>query len=78
MAEIGGEVWVLDEGIPYPCRVVDKRGSKLEVNFKNRNFRYDLWLDEDSPRIVDCPSEFVTGGSQVSARAAGIKNKGLR
>ena len=57
---------MLGEGIPYPCRVVDKRGSKLELHFKNWNARYDLWLDEDSPRIVDCPSEVVADGSQVS------------
>ena len=75
MAEVGGEVWVLDGGIPYPCRVVDKRGGKLEQIFKNWNARHDLWLDEDSPRIVDCPGEVVASDSQVSVRAADVKNK---
>ena len=68
MFNIGDMIWVMDKNKPYQCKIVDKRGTKLEVHFKNFNTRHDIWIEEDSPRIVEGPPPVV-------GRVSGEKSK---
>ena len=75
MAVVGDEIWVLQNGKPYKCRVVDRRDSLSEVHFLNWNKKHDLWLKEDSPLIVDGPDGAEINVSQPQASCSGSKNK---
>ena len=70
MPQIGEDIWVLEGDKPYQCRVVNRAGRKVEVHFKNWNRRYDVWIDEDSERIVDGPG----GKSLVDMSSGDVTN----
>ena len=75
MPEVGDEIWVLEDNKPYSCKVIDKRNGRLELHFKQWNKRYDIWIEEDSSRIVDGPDVLVCDDSQVSVQPTEAKNK---
>ena len=52
MMEVGDNIYVLEDGKPYKCKVVGKRNDSIEVHFIRFKKRYDEWINLDSDRIV--------------------------
>lgn len=71
MYEIDDIIWVRENSIPYKCKVVAKRneGSEIKVHFVRFKDKYDIWLETDSPRIVDPPQTEHISSSQPSTSA---------
>ena len=52
-------IYVLDKGKEYACKIVDRneKGQQIKVHFVGWNKKCDIWLDEDSERIVPSPND---------------------
>ena len=52
MMEVGDNIYVLEDGKPYKCKVVGKRHDSIKVHFIRFKKRYDEWINLDRDRIV--------------------------
>ena len=52
-------IYVMDKGKEYACKIVERneKGQKIKVHFVGWNKKCDIWLDEDSDRIVPSPND---------------------
>ena len=52
-------IYVMDKGKQYACKIVERneKGEKIKVHFVGWNKKCDIWLDEDSDRIVPSPND---------------------
>ena len=47
-----GDLFVMEKGVTYPCKIVKRRKGEVLVHFTKFSDRHDVWLDENSDRFV--------------------------
>ena len=68
MMEVGDNIYVLEDGKPYKCKVVGKRDDSIEVHFIRFKKRYDEWINLDSDRIVRSAGDISISEDLASKR----------
>ena len=68
MMEAGDNIYVLDDGKLYKCKVVSKKDNSIEVNFIRFKKRYDEWINLYSDRIVRNAGDFSISDDLASKR----------
>ena len=68
MMEVGDNIYVLEDGKPYKCKVVGKRDDGIEVHFIRFKKRYDEWINLDSDRIVRSAGDISISEDLASKR----------
>ena len=58
-------IYVLENGNPFRCTVLDRSGDRIRIHFCRYNSRFDTEIDVNSDRIVDI-SKTANGGIPLS------------